>query len=138
MSKQNALKELLLKAGYPAKTIRLYLNKVNVGAIEHPSVVSTYAGPICGDTITLYLTLKNEIINDAKFEYEGCVGTASSGSAITTLIMGKTVTEAWAITKDDVLTELDGIPESHCADIAVNALHGALKKLTKESTGEKV
>jgi nitrogen fixation NifU-like protein len=133
MSKQKALEELLLKAGYPAKTITLYLNKVNVGSIEHPDVVSTYAGPICGDTITLYLKLKNDLIEDAKFEYEGCVGTASSGSALTTLIVDKTITEAWKITKDDILNELDGMPESHCADIAVNALHGALENLTKRT-----
>lgn len=123
------LENLLLKAGYSAKSIRLYLDKVNVGYIENPDITSTYTGPPCGDTITLYLKLEKTVIKDAKFEYKGCVGTACSGSALTMLITGKTIKEAWRITKDDVLKELDGLPESHCAELAVNALHKALEKL---------
>jgi nitrogen fixation NifU-like protein len=72
---------------------------------------------------------KDGTIQDAKFEYKGCIGTASSGSALTMLVIGKTVKEAWNITKDDILKELGGLPESHCAELAINALHKALEKL---------
>jgi len=75
------------------------------------------------------LKLENGVIKDAKFEYRGYVGTACSGSALTSLIIGKSVEEAWKITKEDVLRELDGLPESHCAELAVNALRKALQKL---------
>lgn len=120
----------MLSAGYSAKSIKLYLNKVNVGSIENPDVALTYTGLPCGDTITLYLKLgKGGRIHDAKFEYKGCIGTASSGSALTMLVIGKTVEDAWKITKDDILKELDGLPESHCAELAINALHKALEKL---------
>jgi len=131
MLKKSTVEELLLKAGYSAKAIKLYLNRINVGAIETPDVVSKGTGLLCGDTITLYLKLENEIVKDAKFEYSGCVGTASSGSALTMLLVGKAVEEAWKITKDNVLRELDGLPEGHCADLAVNALHKALEKLKR-------
>jgi NifU-like protein involved in Fe-S cluster formation len=128
------MEELLLKAGYSVKAIRLYMNKVNVGSIENPDVALTYTGLPCGDTITLYLKLvKDGIIQNAKFEYKGCIGTASSGSALTTLLIGKTVKEAWNITKEDILKELDGLPESHCAELVVNALHEALKKLENKN-----
>jgi len=120
----------LLRAGYSAKSIKLYLNKVNVGSIENSDVALTYTGLPCGDTITLYLKLgKDGTIQDAKFKYKGCIGTASSGSALTMLVIGKTVKEAWNITKDDILKELDGLPESHCAELVINALHKALEKL---------
>jgi len=72
---------------------------------------------------------KDGMIQGAKFEYKGCVDTASSGSALTMLVIGKTVKEAWNITKDDALKELDGLPESHCAELVVNALYKALEKL---------
>lgn len=134
MQKEQTLEELLLKVGYSAKTIALYLNKVNVGSIENPDVVSTYTGMICGDSITLYLKLENEIIKDAKFEYNGCVGTATSGSALTNLIIGKTIKDMWYITRDDVLNELDGLPESHCADLAINVLCTAIEKLDEKRT----
>jgi nitrogen fixation NifU-like protein len=132
MPNKLSIGELLLKAGYSAKSIRLYLNKVNVGSIENPDIISTYTGLPCGDSITLYLKLEKGIVKDAKFEYEGCVGTACSGSALMNLIIGKTVKEAWKITKDDILKELDGLPESHCAELAVNALHKALEKLEEK------
>jgi NifU-like protein involved in Fe-S cluster formation len=130
MSKKLTMEELLLSAGYSAKAIKLYMNKVNVGSLENSDVALTYTGLPCGDTITLYLKLgKDGTIQDAKFEYKGCIGTASSGSALTMLVIGKTVKEAWNITKDDILKELGGLPESHCAELAINALHKALEKL---------
>lgn len=120
----------MLSAGYSAKAIKLYMDKVNVGSLENSDVALTYTGLPCGDTITLYLKLgKDGTIQDAKFEYKGCIGTASSGSALTMLVIGKTVKEAWNITKDDILKELGGLPESHCAELAINALHKALEKL---------
>jgi len=120
----------LLSAGYSAKAIKLYMDKVNVGSLENSDVALTYTGLPCGDTMTLYLKLgKDGTIQDAKFEYKGCIGTASSGSALTMLVIGKTVKEAWNITKDDILKELGGLPESHCAELAINALHKALEKL---------
>ncbi|MGB9914825.1 MAG: iron-sulfur cluster assembly scaffold protein [Candidatus Bathyarchaeales archaeon] len=135
MLKSN-IEELLSKAGYSAKAIKLYMDKTNVGSIENADVVASYTGMPCGDTITLYLKLKNDVICEAKFEYTGCAGTASSGSALTTLISGRTLAEAWNITKDDVLRELDGLPESHCAELAVTALRKALEAL-KESQLQK-
>jgi NifU-like protein involved in Fe-S cluster formation len=130
MSKKLTMEELLLSAGYSAKAIKLYMDKVNVGSLENSDVALTYTGLPCGDTMTLYLKLgKDGTIQDAKFEYKGCIGTASSGSALTMLVIGKTVKEAWNITKDDILKELGGLPESHCAELAINALHKALEKL---------
>jgi nitrogen fixation NifU-like protein len=129
MSAKSKIEELLLKAGYSTKAVKLYASKVNVGSIEKPDVSISYTGLPCGDIITLYLKLENGIIKDAKFEYKGCVGTACSGSALTSLIIGKSIEEAWKVTKGDILKELDGLPESHCAELAVNALRKALKKL---------
>ncbi|MBC7129966.1 iron-sulfur cluster assembly scaffold protein [Candidatus Bathyarchaeota archaeon] len=127
---RSIIKELLLRAGYSPKAVKLYMEKVNVGRIEHADVSLTYTGVPCGDAITLYIKLgKDGTIEDAKFEYKGCVGTACSGSTLTMLIKGKTIEEACHITAEDILKELDGLPESHCAELAVNALHEALAKL---------
>lgn len=134
MPEKSKLEEFLLKAGYSAKAVKLYASKVNVGSIERPDV--SYTGLPCGDTITLYLKLENGVIKDAKFEYKGCVGTACSGSALTSLIIGKSVEEAWKVTKEDVLRELNGLPESHCAELAVTALRKALQKLNEKASSE--
>ncbi len=84
------------------------MNQVNVGIINNPDVTVTHVGLPCGDTITLYLKINKNtgVIEDAKFQYKGCIGTASSCSALTTLIIGKTVREVEKITEEDILKEL--------------------------------
>lgn len=103
--------ELLRESGYSSKAIDLYVNKVNMGVLENPDLVETYTGS-CGDVIRLYLTLgKNNVIKDAKFQCAGCPGVASSASAVTSLLKGKTIEDARKITENDVFNELGGLPD---------------------------
>ncbi|MDH5389647.1 MAG: iron-sulfur cluster assembly scaffold protein [Candidatus Bathyarchaeota archaeon] len=120
--------ELLKDAGYSEKVIELYRNKVNVGVIEKPDVNLAYTGP-CGDTMKIYLKISDEdVVEDAKFQYLGCPGAASSGSAITRIVKGKTLEEAKRITEQDILKDLGGLPESklHCPKLAVTTLEKAI------------
>ena len=122
--------DLLKDAGYSEKVIELYRNKVNVGVIENPDVNLAYTGP-CGDTMKVYLKISDEdVVEDAKFQYLGCPGAASSGSAITRIVKGKTLEETKRITEHDILQELGGLPESklHCPKLAVTTLQKAITK----------
>lgn len=119
---------LLAESGYTKKAIELYVNNVNVGALENPDIVTTYLGP-CGDVIKLYLKISETgIIEDAKFCYLGCPGSASSASAMTELIKGKAVDEAKEITEDDVLNELGGLPKTKldCPKLVITTLRKAI------------
>ena len=125
---------LLAESGYPKKAIELYVNNVNVGALENPDVVTTYLGP-CGDLIKLYLRIDQKgIIEDAKFYYLGCPGSASSASAMTELLKGKTVDEAKKITEEDVLNALGGLPKRKldCPKIAIKTLRKAIAEYEKQ------
>jgi len=116
--------ELLKKSGYSEKAIEYYVNRVNVGIIENADAALAYTGP-CGDIVKLYLKVDaNGTIEDAKFQYLGCPGSASSGSALTKLVKGKTLEEAKKVTEHDILKELGGLPESklHCPKLAVATL----------------
>ena len=120
--------ELLKDAGYSEKVIEIYKNKMNVGVIENPDANLAYTGP-CGDTMKLYLKISDDdIVEDAKFQYLGCPGAASSGSAITKIVKGKTTEEAKSITEKDILQELGGLPETklHCPKLAVTTLQKAI------------
>ena len=122
--------ELLKEAGYSEKVIELYRNKINVGVLKNPDVNLAYKGP-CGDTMKLYLKINEDgVVEDAKFQYLGCPGAASSGSAITTIVKGKTLEEARRITEHDIIQELGGLPESklHCPKLAVTTLQKAIAK----------
>lgn len=122
--------ELLKEAGYSEKGIELYRDKVNVGVIGNPDVSLAYTAP-CGDTMKLYLKINNDgVVEDAKFQYLGCPGAASSGSAITRIVKGKTLEDAKRITEHDIIQELDGLPKSKldCPRLAVTTLKKAIAK----------
>jgi len=125
--------KLLAESGYSKKAISLYVNNVNRGKMENPSVVTTFLGP-CGDLIKLYLKIsKKDKIVGAKFFYLGCPGSAASASAMTLLLKGKTVNQAKKITEEDILGELDGLPKSKldCAKLPIKTLRKAIAEYEK-------
>jgi len=120
--------QLLKDFGYSEKTIELYVDEVNVGVLEKPDIVETYIGP-CGDVIRLCLEVdKNSIIEDAKFCCLGCLGSASSASAMTKLVKGKTIEEAKKLAEHDILKELGGLPKPKldCPKLAITTLQKAI------------
>ncbi len=120
--------KLMLDSGYSKKAIDLYVNNVNMGTLDMPSVVTTFLGP-CGDLIKLYLKISaKDQIEDAKFHYLGCPGSATSASAMTLLLKGKTINQAKKLTEKDILNELDGLPKSKldCATLSIKTLRKAI------------
>jgi len=125
---------LMVESGYSKKAIDLYINRVNVGFLDDPSVVSTFLGP-CGDLIKLYLAIDDkEVIRDAKFYYLGCPGSATSASAMTTILKGKTIDQAKKLTEEDILNELGGLPKSKhdCATLSIRTLRKAIAEYGKQ------
>lgn len=120
---------LLEKSGYSDKAIKYYLEKVNVGRIENPSVHVAYTGP-CGDTMEVYLKIESNLIKDAKFQAIGCAGAFSSGSALMEMVKGKSLEKAEKITEEDIIRFLGGIPKQkfHCACLAKRTLKRAIEK----------
>ncbi len=53
--------------------------------------------PLCGDNLTLYLTVKDNVITDASFQGQGCAISTASASLLTDSIIGKSSTEALAL-----------------------------------------
>ena len=125
--------KLMVESGYSNKAIELYVNNVNVGKLENPTIATTFLGS-CGDLIKLYLKINEKnIIEAAKFYYLGCPGSASSASAMTTLLKGKTLYQAKKMTGDDILTELGGLPKSKldCTTLSIKTLRKAIAEYEK-------
>jgi nitrogen fixation NifU-like protein len=53
--------------------------------------------PLCGDRITVYLTVDNGVITDVAFQGSGCAISKASASLMTESVKGKTVAEAQAL-----------------------------------------
>jgi nitrogen fixation NifU-like protein len=103
------------------------LNPRNVGDIEDYSGLANYTGP-CGDSMQIWLKVEDEKITDASFMTDGCGTTIASGSMITELAKGKSLTDARNLDQKTVLKELGGLPEEseHCALLAERTLKQAI------------
>jgi nitrogen fixation NifU-like protein len=101
----------------------------NVGEISNASVVAEEVNPVCGDRLRLSLLISDGRIEVAKYLAYGCPPTLVTGSVLTELITGKTVNEASAITRAELIEYLGGLPsrKHHAVALAIEALASALK-----------
>jgi nitrogen fixation protein NifU and related proteins len=115
---------------YSDTVIDHFLRPRNFGKLDAPDC-STYMSGICGDTIGMHLRVREGRIERAGFETDGCGPTIACGSALTCMIEGLTVQDARRLTGPQLAEYLGGLPveNTHCADLAVNTLKGALEKL---------
>ena len=101
----------------------------NVGEIPDASGVGEVGNAKCGDIMKMYLKIKDDRIEDAKFEPFGCGSAIASSSMATELIKGKTVDEALAVTNKQVVDALGGLPayKLHCSVLAEESIKAAVK-----------
>ncbi|MBR6350285.1 MAG: Fe-S cluster assembly scaffold protein NifU [Lachnospiraceae bacterium] len=114
---------------YSEKVMDHFRNPRNVGVIENADGVGEVGNAKCGDIMTMYLKIDNDVISDVKFETFGCGSAIASSSMATELIKGKPVSEALKLTNKAVAEALDGLPayKMHCSVLAEEAIKSALK-----------
>lgn len=66
----------------------------NFRKIEPADRTAKGENPLCGDTLTLYLKLNGDVIEDIAFEGSGCAISKASTSLMTAAVKGKTRQEA--------------------------------------------
>ncbi len=99
--------------------------------IENPHAHGKRTGE-CGDTIEIFLNIKNNHIQTVSFIINGCINTLACANTIALLAEGKTLSQAWAITVENVVDYLETLPSEniHCAELAVGAMYLALSDYT--------
>jgi len=98
--------------------------------INHPDGYGKRTGQ-CGDTVEIFLTVRNKKIESVSFQTDGCMNTNACANTLVCLAEGMEIEQAWGITPEDVIDYLGTLPseESHCAEVAVGALYLALANL---------
>lgn len=119
---------------YSEKVMDHFSNPRNVGEIEDADGVGTVGNPVCGDLMTIYIKVKDNVIEDIKFKTFGCGAAIATSSMVTEMALGKTIEEALEITRNDVANELEGLPpvKMHCSNLAADALHEAIDDYQKK------
>ena len=114
---------------YSDKVMDHFRNPRNVGTIENADGVGEVGNAKCGDIMTMYLKIDDDVITDVKFETFGCGSAIASSSMATEMIKGKPVSEALTVTNKAVAEALDGLPahKLHCSVLAEEAIKNALK-----------
>jgi nitrogen fixation NifU-like protein len=93
----------------------------NFRVIDHASAKQEGYNPLCGDRLTLFLTLDGEEITDAAFQGSGCAISKASASLMTDAVKGKTITEARALFDQfhDMITSDPGTPTADLGKLSV-------------------
>ena len=112
---------------YSDKVIYHYRNPRNVGKIDNADAIGEAGSLACGDSLKIYLKIKDNIVTDAKFQTFGCGSAVASSSILTEMIIGKTLDEVNKITNTDIADQLGGLPQQqmHCSVMGREALEDA-------------
>jgi nitrogen fixation protein NifU and related proteins len=103
----------------------------NVGELADADAEVRLEHPVCGDIMKLAVKLADGRIGQVRFRTRGCVAAIAAGSCLTELIAGKSVTEAAALRREQLLEALGGLPEAstHATQLAMDALQQVLRKI---------
>ena len=107
----------------------------NMGEMDNPDGVGEATNPACGDTMRLFIKVKENRVIDAKFLTFGCAAAIASSSITTEMIKGKTLEEILTISNQMVAEALGGLPPTkiHCSVLAEDALNAAVLDYQKRN-----
>jgi nitrogen fixation protein NifU and related proteins len=112
---------------FSAKTIQHGRHPTNAGRMGHPDAHASRVG-WCGEVMEMYVRPAEDRITEASFWADGCLSTMACGDMLMTMARGMAPEAAAAITAEDLIAALDGLPykSHHCAELSVETLREAI------------
>lgn len=111
----------------------------NIGEMDDADSIGTIGEPDCGDALTIYIKVEDNVITDISFLVYGCVAAIATSSMTTELAKGKTLEEAYQITEEDIVEALSGLPDYklHCSVLGPGALKKAIDNYRSQTADER-
>ncbi len=110
-----------------------FLHPRNAGIVEDPTVRVELVNDICGDRMSLTLSVHEGVINDAKFRSFGCAVAIATASLLTEAIKGRRLADA-GIQADQVFVKVAGETygeKEHCRTLVERAWRQAVEQIEK-------
>ena len=86
-----------LRELYQAVILDHNRNPRNFGKLDEADRHVEGYNPLCGDQLTVWLRVKDDIVEEVRFEGVGCAVSQASASLMTTAVKGKRVAEVEAL-----------------------------------------
>ncbi|HEV2991592.1 MAG TPA: iron-sulfur cluster assembly scaffold protein [Candidatus Angelobacter sp.] len=114
-----------------------YASPRNAGRVPNPSAQAIIKSPVDSDTVLITLRIENNVVVDVRFKCMGCAVAIACSSIATEMVLGKSVDEAYLITKRGVAEALGGIPEYKmiCSNLAPDAIRKAIEEWKRQQAG---
>lgn len=101
----------------------------NCGQLDDADGMGCAGEPGRGNYMIIWVKLDGDRVERLGFKTYGCPPAIAAGSAITEMATGKCVDDALAITREQLIEALGGLPlgREHCAALAIDALGSAVR-----------
>ena len=105
-----------------------FMSPRNIGGMDDVNGIGAIGEPSCGDALTIYIQVNDNVITDISFLVHGCVAAIATSSMTTVLAKGKTLEEAYQITEENITDAMGGLPDQklHCSLLGPEALKKAI------------
>ena len=116
---------------YSDKCYEYFNQTTNRGKLKNISTSASAMNPIRGDNIELFLEIdKSDTIKNVSYLSNGCAATLAIASLASEKISGQTIKDALSISKDDLIKDIEGLPENkfHASTLMIQVIHQAIDK----------
>ena len=124
--------------GYSDTVLDHFERPRNNGALEDANAIGYMTNPVCGDTLLLMLRVRDDRIEEARWQSDGCVASIAASSLLSELLGKRSLAEADGLTREAIVAALGGLPSSklHASVLAADALQHALADYRRKHGSE--
>jgi nitrogen fixation NifU-like protein len=100
-----------------------------VGELPEANARARVRSSADGDMLQLHLRIEDDVVEQARFKVFGCGAAIATGSMLTELVVGKTLSQLREITNEQLSERMGGLPPEkiHCSVLAEQAIQAAIQ-----------